>query len=177
MINYIEKNLFDGIKKEDNIFLIPHITNNVKGWGAGFVVPLGNCFPKAKQMFLSFDNPKLGDVQFCECDNKIICNMFAQDGIRNINNLNPIRYESLKQCMNKIKKYIEDLMKSTNKKIVISAPMFGSGLAGGEWSEIENMINEIWKDFDVDIYFFEKNLPKGYFKENNLIKKKELNVL
>jgi len=86
--------------------------------------------------------------------------MFAQDGIYSTHNKKPIRYDSLKDCMLKIAYYISDLQEKS--KVVISAPMFGSGLAGGDWQIIEKMIKEIWSSIDVIVYF--TKLPKGYEK-------------
>ena len=40
-----------------------------------------------------------------------------------------------------------------SQKSRICCPKFGSGLAGGEWNVIENMILEIWKDIPVYVYF------------------------
>ncbi|RTK96318.1 MAG: hypothetical protein EKK64_04270 [Neisseriaceae bacterium] len=156
MIKYIEGDLFEGIKQH-SCCLIPHITNNVHAWGLGFVLPLSKHFPQARTAFFSLRSPELGAVQFVECGKYIICNMFAQNGIRSKENPKPIDYKSLERCMEEIR--------LKNKSKVISAPMFGSGLAGGEWSVIESLIEKWWGDFDVEIYFFEKSLPRGYSKK------------
>jgi len=82
-IKYIEKDLFEGIKDhKDCVIFIPHITNNIKKWGAGFVLPLAKHFPEARRAFFSLNNPKLGEVQFVSCDpllvdieKKIFCDL------------------------------------------------------------------------------------------------------
>ena len=51
---------FDKMDWFDNIpngeVIIPHICNNVGGWGAGFVVPLGRHYPDAKKSYKNLKN-------------------------------------------------------------------------------------------------------------------------
>jgi hypothetical protein len=37
-------------------------------------------------------------------------------------------------------------------KVQIHAPKFGSGLAGGNWAFIQELIKDIWNNYSVFIY-------------------------
>lgn len=154
MIKYIPGDLFEAIKDSKDTILIPHVVNTIFAWGRGFVVPLAKHYPKAKQVYKNADELNLGITQFVEIDNVIVANMIAQEGIGFKNDVPPIRYEALKSCMLHVKDHIKD------KKIRIVTPMFGAFLAGGDWTIIEGMIGDIWKDIDVDIHFFPNQMPK-----------------
>jgi len=165
-MKYIEANLFEGIIENysDKITLIPHICNNVKKWGAGFVLPLARHFPEARASFFNVDDPKLGETSLVQAKNVpvIIANMFAQDGIGIKNGIPPIRYEALQKCMNTIQLLCIQLQKE-GKKVTIACPMFGAGLAGGDWNVISEMIFKTWseKNIDTEIYFIPELLPKN----------------
>lgn len=169
----IQKNLFEGINNHVNpnkVVLIPHIVNNKRGWGAGFVVPLGNRFPEARAAFYAENNPTLGNVQFVNAltENVIICNMFAQDGI-GFNNGPPIRYDALEKCMTEVRVKALELA-NQGKQVIIAAPLFGVGLAGGKWEEIENRTVKYWvrtnPKIDVEFYFLKELLPRDLIAIN-----------
>lgn len=42
----------------------------------------------------------------------------------------------------------------STEPVRIAAPMFGAGLAGGEWEFIEKMIEDIWGSLNVTIYIY-----------------------
>lgn len=116
--------------------IIPHICNDIKKWGAGFVLAISKEWKKPEQLFRS-TNLKLGEVQFIQVTNKIIiANMIAQHGIRHKNNKTPIRYDNLRSALIKVNK------KAIKTNSIIMAPKFGSGLAGGNWNFIEQIIKD-----------------------------------
>ena len=163
-MKYIEGDLFEKISSIDKetVILIPHVTNNVGAWGAGFVIPLAKEFPEARDAFLEEKNPELGVTQFVDARNTIICNMFAQNGVGySWNNCIPLRYESLKKCMIQVQEKVKEL-KEEGLKVLIACPMFGSGLAGGDWKIIEDMIETIWGEYETNVYFLKQFIPKDY---------------
>lgn len=165
-MKYIKGDLFDSIPQKDVITFVPHIVNNIGAWGKGFVVPLGQKYPKVKQEYLAMKERILGDVQFVDCDDVIICNMVGQNGIgRQIDGTPPIRYEALQKAMNAVKDKILELQKI--KTVEIVAPLFGAGLAGGDWTVISEMISSIWSKngIVVKIYYLPQFLPKGIVLE------------
>jgi O-acetyl-ADP-ribose deacetylase (regulator of RNase III) len=37
----------------------------------------------------------------------------------------------------------------------IAAPKLGAGLAGGDWNVIEKILNEVFSDYDITVYYLE----------------------
>jgi hypothetical protein len=55
--------------------------------------------------------------------------------------------------MNQVRSYTKELQKnSENARVEIHSPKFGSGLAGGNWNFIEELIKDIWYDCEVFVY-------------------------
>ena len=148
-ITYRTKDLFTAVNGDDDA-LIVHITNNAGQWGAGFVIPLAQRYPRTKQIYDSHDSSlELGRVCFIEAEEDsslFVANMCAQDNV-NTTDGRRVNYGALVTCMQKVKTYCE------NYNITeIHAPLFGSGLAGGDWDIIEELMEYIWDDLDVTIY-------------------------
>ena len=60
---------------------------------------------------------------------------------------------------NKFNSIIQEISEKYNyqfKKVEINSPKFGSGLAGGNWYFINDLIEDIWGDFNVYIYNYSK---------------------
>ena len=150
-ITYLIGDATNPIKSDDkkNI-IIPHICNTLGLWGAGFVLALSK---KWKQPELAYkiknknDYLTLGDVDFVRVENNIIiANMIAQKGIKSPINLIPIKYDALKKCLLNV----NDMALETNSNIHM--PKIGSGLAGGDWNVIENIIKDT---LSIDVYIYE----------------------
>jgi hypothetical protein len=138
----------------DKILLVPHVCNNIGGWGAGFVVPLGEFFPLSMSSYLNWhligldlssgDKFELGCVGFVPVSmNIVVCNMIAQSGVRSKENRHPLDYKYLSDCMAVVSKKI-NLYLLAGKKVEIHCPKFGCGLAGGSWDKVSSMIEEYW---------------------------------
>jgi hypothetical protein len=144
-----------------NSVIIPHVCNNTNLFSAGFAAQIAERFPSVKENFhLLGKKASLGNVQhILVAHNKAyghklyISNMIAQNGIRSPKNLRPINYGSLSRCMEDVKNFASQLVKQDDiTKVQIHAPKFGSGLAGGDWNFIENLIEDIWTPMEVYIY-------------------------
>jgi O-acetyl-ADP-ribose deacetylase (regulator of RNase III) len=73
-----------------------------------------------------------------------IVNMLAQKGIGpNLYGMAPIRYEALRECLYNLFDVAEE------GGYPIRAPKFGAGLAGGNWSEIELIIQDVFGGTNV----------------------------
>lgn len=137
--------------------IIPHVCNNIGVFGAGFAAAVRNHFPIVATNFeLLGTKTKLGYVQYISVfkdptynHELIFANMIAQNGIINYKNQRPLNYEALVKCMTDIRLYID---KSNKEKIEIHCPKFGSGLAGGNWNFISELINDIWNNISVIVY-------------------------
>jgi hypothetical protein len=153
-------NLFTEIEQfSDNYnVVVPHVCNNHGVFGGGFTAGIVKHYPVVQQNYeLLGKKCVLGYTQFIVAkhnknnDKKIIfCNMIAQNGTISKNNPKPINYYALCLCMKSVSDYI-----STSLDILetqIHAPKFGSGLAGGNWNLISELIEDIWSNYPTFIY-------------------------
>lgn len=170
---YIVNNIsiFDSISKmldqpnQTKTLIIPHVCNNENVFGAGFAKAIGDVFPEVKYNYHLLGKPflqqNLGYVQFIDIklpkNNNIklvVANMIAQNGLVSIKNNRPLNYGALAICMYRIKNYIKELKTNFHdmQNIEIHSPKFGSGLAGGNWIFISEMIKDIWHDIPILVY-------------------------
>jgi len=79
-----------------------------------------------------------------------VVNMIAQAGIGRQGGP-PIRYESLRTCLGKTARI------ALTRGASVHMPRIGSGLAGGNWDVIEEIIQEelVDKGLDVTVYEFD----------------------
>lgn len=152
MLKYVKGDLFREICGIKHNIIIPHVCNDIGAFSSGFVIPLSEHFPKAKERYLSEKNRNLGDVQFIKEDNIVIANMIAQKGLINSLNPKPIKYLSLIKCMEAVK-----FMCLTRHIDEIHAPAFGSLRSGGHWPFIHELIEELWSNVNVTIYYLDDN--------------------
>lgn len=130
-----------------NHVIIPHVCNNLGVMGAGVAAALAREWPQIlppyEAVCARHNNP-LGMTPSFEVEpNLWVCNMIAQSGLGR--SKTPLRYGALVHCM----EHVSNL--AFTRAMCIVAPMFGSGLAGGDWSVIEHLINEIWVDNDIPV--------------------------
>lgn len=147
------------------IAMIPHVCNNLGKWGRGFVLALSKKWGLPEQVYQDYcwekHFPLLGKVCYAKVDNfLVIANMIAQDGIVSKDNLKPIKYKVLANCMAEVYGYIEMVRTQTSNPVVIHCPKFGSDLAGGNWDFILELIREIWIENGVDVVVYEYVSPK-----------------
>ena len=148
---------------KDRTIIVPHVCNNINAFGAGFAADVGNVFPIVKENFHLLGNKaKLGRTQFVDVTTKnnknklFFANMIAQNGV--INNLNkrPLNYYALANSMYNVKLFIDKIKNDLDIDTVeIHAPKFGSGLAGGNWNFISDLIYDIWSS-DTTVFIYQK---------------------
>jgi hypothetical protein len=176
MIKYITGDIFQAIKEKTHIdcIMLPHITNCMNSWGAGFVVPLAKHLPESKESYHNhcklmtggnIAKPKfvqsnalrlLGMVDYVSCPRQnhslghdiIVANMCAQTLGRM---QRPLFYNKLVYCMDSVATYIENLGVFNDDHIEIMTVKFGSGLGGGNWSIIEELINDCWIKRNIEV--------------------------
>jgi|TARA_B100001094_G_scaffold331074_1_gene398243 hypothetical protein len=145
--------------------IIPHVCNNIDLFDAGFAANLADRYPMTKENYhllgRVFLKTNLGYCQMLKVDenkkNKssiYVANMIAQNGIRNGKNIRPLNYFALMKSMYSISLFIKKYTEANNTtdKVEIHAPKFGSGLSGGNWNFIADLIEDIWKDYNVYVY-------------------------
>lgn len=181
MLKYKYGNVFDHEFESNKIYLIPHVCNNIGGFGSGFAGVVAKKYPPVQLAYFELHREskkphkigsfELGIVQRVPVeDNIVFLNMIAQHQTISMNP-KPIRYAALVKCMERVSS-IADLQKWT-KEVEIVCPMFGSGLAKGTWDFIEELILEIWHKHNVTVYDFEGkvvNAENPYLEVESLIK-------
>lgn len=177
MISYndIFQSSFNRINADHNgsSVIIPHVCNNIDLFGAGFASAVARVFPSAKADYhmlgKKFLKENLGYCQIIKVDENskykhklYIANMIAQNGIISNDNPRPINYFALVKSMYNLSNFINEKMKQNaeignSSNIEIHCPKFGSGLAGGNWYFISDLIEDIWSSkFHVTIYDLKK---------------------
>lgn len=138
--------------------IMPHVCNNIGAFGAGFSGEIERRFPEVALNFSIGGKIKIGNTQFVtvvennNTKNKlIVANMVAQNEVVSQKNPRPLHYPSLVKCMYAVKE-LADAIQQTEKTVRIHAPKFGSGLAGGNWNFIADLIDDIWSTHTVSIH-------------------------
>lgn len=152
-------------KEKGATIFVPHVCNNIDLFGAGFAAQVAEKYPNVKTDYhllgRNFLSSNLGYSQIIKVYEEpqyrhklFFVNMIAQDGVKNYSNPRPLNYFALGQSMYKLSQYIHmnTGFLNKNENIEIHAPKFGSGLAGGNWNFISNLIEDIWDKFFVTVY-------------------------
>lgn len=159
----IKKNIFNVAKSRisagfrGSTVIIPHVCNNIGLFGAGFAAAIRQEFPVVASNFeMLGKKSKLGYVQYIETlkdqsygHKLIFANMIAQNKTISPSNTRPLNYEALVKCMINVREYIGSL---SLDHVEIHCPKFGSGLAGGNWLLINDLISDIWHHQKTYIY-------------------------
>jgi hypothetical protein len=149
--------------------IVPHVCNNIDQFGGGFAAQVAQHYPSVKSNYhmlgKSFLKANLGYSQILNVyeDAKykhrlIFVNMISQNGLKGKTNPRPLNYLALVKSMNLVSHYITmntGWVKKT-EQVEIHAPKFGSGLAGGNWNFISDLIDDIWGKYNVFIYNYKK---------------------
>lgn len=168
---YSNKNIFDITKdrviaKENGATVfVPHVCNNIDLFDAGFAAQIAKIYPSVKTDYhllgKNFLQKNLGHSQIIKVIEEpqyrhklFFVNMVAQNGVKTFHNQRPLNYLALAQSMNKLSQfiYMNTGFMDKSENIEIHAPKFGSGLAGGNWNFISELIDDIWGKFFVTIY-------------------------
>jgi len=119
--------------------IICHICNDLGAWGAGFVLALSKKWIYPEHFYRARQQYPLGEVDILSVESDVfVANMIAQHGLRpDSKGVPPVRYDALKQALSKVNTVAEQI------GATLHMPRIGCGLAGGEWEEVEKVINEV----------------------------------
>lgn len=138
--------------------IIVHICNNIGGWGRGFVLALSKRWLKPEEEYLKWyqsqNEFELGNVQFVQVENDLfVANLIGQHDVVFKNSIPPIRYKAVEKGL----KLVAQKAKKLNASVHM--PRIGAGLAGGEWTKIETIINStlIAQGIKVVVYDFDES--------------------
>jgi len=165
LIQYIQGDLFPVLETVGHpLIVVPHIVNDAGRFGSGFAKAVMTHYPTVREHYMDWSDigenrRELGNTQFVVVSpNIVFANMVGQHGTVNPTNPKPIKYLGLANAMDKVAEafrnkkwgYVTDTAE-------IVCPLFGSGLAMGNWKFIEELINEIWKGIKVSVYYLEQD--------------------
>lgn len=149
---------------EGSRFII-HVCNNLGLWGAGFVLALSRRWPQPEEAYYAMeqeeDGYRLGKIQIVKVEENLwVVNMIGQHGVgrKREKSLPPIRYKAIREALRQVAFYADSVSyKGPYKSVSIHCPKFGAGLAGGDWSVIEQLLKEelVEKGLNVTVYEFD----------------------
>lgn len=138
--------------------IIAHVCNDLGGWGKGFVLAISKRWPEPEAVYRAWHKDRakndfgLGAIQIVQVEPYIwVANMVAQRGVKTGSSGPPIRYEAVRECLNKLAIEAERIGAS------IHMPRIGCGLAGGKWERIEPLILEelVGRNIETTVYDFD----------------------
>jgi hypothetical protein len=153
--------------------IVPHVCNNIDVFGGGFAAAVSNHYPIVKENYhmlgKTFMRNNFGHAQIIEIPVKnkygyklMFANMIAQNGLPDKNHRRCLNYQALVKSMTLVGQFIKNFQaQSENQKIEIHTPKFGSGIAGGNWNFISDLIEDIWGNYDVFVYTYNKQNQKN----------------
>jgi O-acetyl-ADP-ribose deacetylase (regulator of RNase III) len=147
MIKYIVGNAVKPIGDGEKFII--HVSNDVHAWGSGFVLAISKKWKMPEYYFRATKSLNLGDIQAVIVEKDItVINMIGQHGvgIDLVTHIPPIRYDAIRECLKKVN------VLALEFNATIHAPRFGSGLAGGDWNVIEQIIND---EITVDVTIYD----------------------
>lgn len=145
ILTHYRGNLFDTDKH-----VLGHCVNCKGAFGAGVAAQIAKRFPDVRRAYMRKfrrEGWHLGDCQFVMTDARIIVvNMAMQEAYGRKGKF--IDYDAVKICFEKTLDYC----KGDGGELAI--PRVGSGLAGGDWGEVEAIIRGCLaiRDVEVDVY-------------------------
>jgi len=147
-MRYIKGDLVK-LAQQDYFDVIVHGCNCFCTMGAGVAKTIKQVFPeayKADCQTRKGDRSKLGTYTSAECITK------SGSNITVINAYTQFRYGRDKQHVNY--KAVEKALRTVNmnnQHFRIGLPKIGCGLAGGDWTRVESIIDDVMNDCDVTI--------------------------
>jgi O-acetyl-ADP-ribose deacetylase (regulator of RNase III) len=134
-------------------YLLPHVCNDAGGWGRGYVLALSRRWAAPEidyRRWYDGDVPEpfvLGQVRFVPTDaHLVVANIIAQHGYASPTNPCPLDYRALAEGLQSIDRWL-DANPST-----VHMPKIGSGLAGGDWPRVEQLVVEHLGRWSVTVY-------------------------
>jgi O-acetyl-ADP-ribose deacetylase (regulator of RNase III) len=135
MMHYVEG---DATDPQTRPCILAHICNDAGKWGKGFVLAVGKRYPEARRAYLTGRPHRLGTIQLVSTPSGVVvANMITQHGIRWEAGVPPIRYDALAVCLDQVGTY------AAHGDLCVHMPRIGAGLAGGEWTRVEQIISQI----------------------------------
>lgn len=145
--------------------IITHCCNDIGGWGRGFVLALSKKWKQPHDEYRKWYSSratdasfKLGSMQLVPVEPTIqVANIIGQHGIYNEYGIPPIRYDAVRTGLQAIR------VAALGINASVHMPRMGAGLAGGNWGEIEKIINEELIAYEIDVTVYDLDPAFGAF--------------
>ena len=140
--------------------VVAHVVNDRGGWGRGFVLAVSKRWPQAEKDYREWAKAgrrpdvsstpfQLGEVLISRVGTNLsVAHLLAQHGYIGPDNPTPLSYEALAQCLRKLAAV------AAGQQASIHMPPIGSGLGGGDWSQIKQIIERELGHLPVYIYTY-----------------------
>lgn len=158
-IKYVHKDIFQAMI-DNEIDGMAHGVNCSGGFGSGVAGQIAKYYPSVKQMYLEKYNQLgwgLGQVQevpvphIKAIGSFTIFNCATQKQYGRDPKSQPlgmyVSYEAIRECMYRLHEYLEQ-----GKISKLGIVKIGSDLGGGDWCQIEKIINDVFSDIDIYVY-------------------------
>ncbi len=125
----------------DGTRVIVHVCNDIGGWGRGFVLAISARWPEPEEAYLRWhaeresNDFELGAVQLVPVENDLwVANLVGQRDIIAGPDGPPVRYDAIEAGL-------AELTDEANAMGAgVHMPRIGCGLAGGDWEQVEAII-------------------------------------
>mmetsp|Transcript_20045 Transcript_20045/g.37887 ORF Transcript_20045/g.37887 Transcript_20045/m.37887 type:complete len:311 (-) Transcript_20045:66-998(-) len=139
--------------------IIAHVCNDHGRWGKGFVMALTDEWGKGPgKLYRKWHKAGakaefgLGRAQIVNLTEKLsVANIIGQNGIKTGSKGPPVRYDAIEEGFDAVCGHARKIGAS------VHMPRIGIGLAGGEWTKIESIINLMVHKHGVDVYVYDYN--------------------
>src|SRR5262249_10449283 len=130
--------------------IICHVCNDLGGWGKGFVLAVSKRWKEPEANYRAWHAGKegsdLGPVRFVRVEPRVgVATRIGQHGMKRGSSGPPVRYGAIAACLGKV------AAKARELKASVHVPRIGCGLAGGEWSKVEPLIEEHLAELAVTV--------------------------
>ena len=137
----------DGDLLESDHRYIAHGVNCQGVMGSGIAKQIKEKYPKVYEKY-TMKEPKLGYVQWVECKNRTIINLFTQEYYGR--DMRFVSYDAIDIAFARLNDQFSALY--LNDCHILGIPKIGAGLGGGNWKIIETIINERTSDIPIVVY-------------------------
>lgn len=134
----------------EDLRVIVHVCNDVGAWGAGFTKALSARWDAPRRQYIK-EHPQLGTVQHVQVEPQVwVANMVAQHGLPCRSNPQPLDYEKLKLCLNRVASTW-----ASSDDVSFHMPRIGCGIARGDWDTVEEIIRRTLDLLHMPIYVYD----------------------
>lgn len=134
--------------------VLVHVCNDVGKWGKGFVLAVSKRWPEPEAAYRAASEQGkllLGEVQFVRVSDAItVANLIGQHGVARRGRTDaPIRYDAIRDGLQRVARHAK------HERASVHMPRIGTGLAGGDWRDIELIVKSTLCDEGVAVIVYD----------------------